>query len=212
MKDFTMVPNWLLSDETITRSELLVLIALAHFHFQGAGEVFPSHRTIAKKARLCEKSVRETLKTLSAKGLVDWEVRTTTKGGATSHGYRLRFLSQVTDPLGTDYRPPRYPLPTPLVPSTDEEDPHEEDPLKKMVWSSPQAATTPRCFASHEEPTLRYVLSALQAVGGLEDLDLDGVHDFLDNHRIRYPDRWVDSLQMQEAQVLSWLTPYLSEE
>ena len=71
---YTALPNWLYQCEEISGHELLVLGALnLYAEGLGGGAVFPSHATLAAKAKISTSSLKRVLVQLREKGLITWE-------------------------------------------------------------------------------------------------------------------------------------------
>lgn len=73
------------------QSDALVLLALADSADKDSGECWPSHKTIAHRARLSDRQVRTVLARLRADGWVTWEARKRGNGSAASNLYCLNL-------------------------------------------------------------------------------------------------------------------------
>lgn len=68
---FTMIPNWLVDDETLelTGPEVLAFVALSRFADR-SGRCWPSMRTLARRMRTCERTARKAVRRLEVVGLI----------------------------------------------------------------------------------------------------------------------------------------------
>ena len=67
---FTAIDNEILDYADLTASELCVYLALCRFASYDTGQCFPGVETLAKKARCSERTVKDCVKALEAKGYV----------------------------------------------------------------------------------------------------------------------------------------------
>lgn len=91
MARYAFVPAEALAGERLTKTDLLVLLALGRFANARTGEAFPSQRKVAALARCTRQTVNRTVKRLAAFGWVDIQARSNERGGRTSSLYRLSF-------------------------------------------------------------------------------------------------------------------------
>lgn len=91
MAKYAFVPAQALADERLTKTDLLVLLALGRFANARTGEAFPSQRKVAGLARCTRQTVNRTVKRLAAFGWLDIQARSNERGGRTSSLYRLSF-------------------------------------------------------------------------------------------------------------------------
>lgn len=70
-------------------AEMAVLLAIADSADKDTGEAWPSHRTIAQRARQTDRSVRNVLNRLRDAGWLTWAPRKRENGSATSNVYTL---------------------------------------------------------------------------------------------------------------------------
>lgn len=129
---FASIPNWLIQDSDAGVYELAVYAALASH--SGKGGIWPSQETIAKHARCSERQVRDALVKLRALGVVTWEKRRSSKG--VMNVYLLHSEGHLVDSIPDE--PPAQPAGpsgtacrTPPAPPAGEEEPLEEEPIKK---------------------------------------------------------------------------------
>lgn len=134
---FAVVPNWMIRNTTISAYAIAVYAALASH--SGRGGITPSHETLATESRCSERKVRDALNELRDLGVVTW-TRRQARGGRTSNEYFLHpngpevpasgavelvgVPAQDAASSGTQCR---------QVPahSAEEEEPSEEEPVKK---------------------------------------------------------------------------------
>lgn len=102
-------------------SEMLVLLAICDSADKDTGEAWPSQATIARRARLTDRAVRNVLVRLVAGRWLTWEPRKRSNGSATSSLYRVNLealgegrrgppaRNQVPTPPGTTFLPPPEP-------------------------------------------------------------------------------------------------------
>ncbi len=67
---FTSIDNEILDYADLTASELCVYLALCRFASYDTGQCFPGVETLAKKARCSERTVKDCIKALEAKGYI----------------------------------------------------------------------------------------------------------------------------------------------
>jgi len=71
--DYTILPDALLSNKSLTPATKLVLMGLlSHIRKQGGGKCFPSEETLARKAAVANRTVRSAKSSLRAHGWLDW--------------------------------------------------------------------------------------------------------------------------------------------
>lgn len=87
---FAAIPNWMFRGRKVSKNAILVYGALASH--SGYGGIFPSQETLAEEAQVSERTVREALAELEAKGLIERARRRGRAGRSTSlsTGYSLR--------------------------------------------------------------------------------------------------------------------------
>lgn len=88
---FTVVPNYVITDDKVDQWGMLAYIALRHFMSMDKGMVcYPSMKTLAKIARCSKDSVRRGIKVLRDAGYVEVRSRLSKDGDQTSNLYVLR--------------------------------------------------------------------------------------------------------------------------
>lgn len=133
---FSIIPNWLIRDTSLSGNELLVYIALLNRANQ-YGIAWPSVATLAKEARISESSVHRTLKQLEQRGLVSRKRRKTPDGSNQSNMYHVTLFRDPPlnapwyhgDTRGVSRRQLRG------VTVTEEEEPYEEEPYEADIRS-----------------------------------------------------------------------------
>jgi hypothetical protein len=81
------VSGWVWKNAPVKSGELVVLLALADNAHDDGGGAYPKQATLAEKSRMSSRQVRNCLKSLEAKGLI--EPQGTTQGGVTV--WRIRM-------------------------------------------------------------------------------------------------------------------------
>jgi hypothetical protein len=71
---YTLVPNIVLDDETISNNAQLVYTHILKYGW-GKGHCYPGHATLAQKLKLSVRSIIRALKELKNKQLIDWKQR-----------------------------------------------------------------------------------------------------------------------------------------
>lgn len=87
LQNFTILHNEFIETEILTGNEKLVFIAIKRYMNNESRTAFPSIARIAKSARMCKSTVKKTLKSLEAKGIIEIEHRRTDEKGNTSNLY-----------------------------------------------------------------------------------------------------------------------------
>ena len=85
---FTLIENIILEDQTLSRVDILVYLAIAK-HADGEGTCWPSMATIGKLARCARETVARSLSHLEARGYLKRSPRFRPDGGVTSNVYQL---------------------------------------------------------------------------------------------------------------------------
>lgn len=71
--DYTILPDAILADKSLTPATKLVLMGvLSHIRKQGGGKCFPSEETLARETGLAKRTVRSAKYRLKARGWLDW--------------------------------------------------------------------------------------------------------------------------------------------
>lgn len=95
---FTMMPNWMMRDTTISGHAKLVYMSL-NSRTSRTNNSWPSHALMAKECGVGVTTIKAALNELKALGLVTWAKRLRDDGGATSNMYYLRTtLPQQREP------------------------------------------------------------------------------------------------------------------
>lgn len=84
---YAAIPTWMLRDETISAPAVLVYASLASR--AGFASIHPGQKVIATEARCSERRVRDAIKELEARGLVERVERRYASGQRASDGYVL---------------------------------------------------------------------------------------------------------------------------
>lgn len=71
---YTLVPNIVLDDESISNNAQLVYAHILKYGW-GKGHCYPGHETLAKKLKLSVRSIIRALNELKVKGLISWKQR-----------------------------------------------------------------------------------------------------------------------------------------
>lgn len=159
------------------RAEFLILLCLANYANEDA-LAYPSHATLAKKARCGESTVRRALDALEAAGLIRREKRITSKG-QTSNGYVLLLRPKATASRVSKTNTPPVQNGHPWVSKMDTE-PSNLEPSKYFIPVVPSAssASEPRLTARADDMPkhVKPVKDWGQAIAGLRDdpIRLDG--------------------------------------
>ena len=90
-KNFFMLPNEIFELKLKPR-DFTVLACLVK-HSNGDFTCFPSYRTIAKECSISQKTVGQSLKTLSSKRLIEISNRKRNDGSKSSNLYHIIFLN-----------------------------------------------------------------------------------------------------------------------
>ena len=118
----------------LSGNQIALYGALASFA-DANGQCYPSHKALAERAGISEKTARRGLRVLASKGVMTVTNRVTQGGGATSNLYTVTTPTPsviMTDPLGHSDRPPRSPRPTPSVTVTDEQESINKNQLTRI--------------------------------------------------------------------------------
>lgn len=145
---FAAVPNWIVRDASFTSQEKLVYLVLAS-HIGQAGTWAMSHADIAAESGFGTTAVKNALKSLRERGLVDWENERANSNAKVSNRYRIQTSLPPSTPgaLGRDTpmastpgvdlkkNPGEEPDP-PSPPEGGSDAPAEPDPLSfEAVWA-----------------------------------------------------------------------------
>lgn len=125
---FTMIPNWLIRDSSLSGKELLVYMALVS-RADEYGVAWPSIGRIAKEARMSPSTAKRTLSQLEAAHVVTKQIRKRADGTNDSNRYKVELFKTRrgvhSDPLtGSQGTGDGFPM-------NREEDPYQEDPLEE---------------------------------------------------------------------------------
>ncbi len=110
---FTLIENIILEDQTLSRVDILVYLAIAK-HADGEGTCWPSMATIGKLARCARETVARSLTRLESRGYLKRSARFRPDGGVTSNVYQLMPLeahkyppvAQEDTPCDRESQPP----------------------------------------------------------------------------------------------------------
>ncbi len=95
---FTLIENIILEDQTLSRVDILVYLAIAK-HADGEGMCWPSMTTIGKFARCARETVARSLTHLEARGYLKRTARFRPDGGVTSNVYQLMPIKAQPHPV-----------------------------------------------------------------------------------------------------------------
>lgn len=127
-RGFAAVPNWIVTDESISSHEKLVYLVLSS-QIGGQGTWFMSHKQIGAMAGISIASVKRALDGLRKRGVLTWTQRIDpTSGAQMGNSYRL-----LSDRLGQGELPPSSERATPSLSVSDqnknpEQEPEQENP------------------------------------------------------------------------------------
>ncbi len=107
---YTLIPNIVLDDESISNNAQLVYLHLLKYSW-GKGSCYPGHQKLAEKLKLSRRSIIRALQELKAKQLIDWKQRGLNK----TNIYRIRDLIHAYSDEITDVTPVATPEVTPLT-------------------------------------------------------------------------------------------------
>ena len=126
---FVMVPRELFTDQQVSAHAIAVYGALATYANRDRS-AYPSHKSIAKRSRCSESTVKRALCDLQHAGWVTITSRHSSNGDQTSNDYTLALTPQVTEdrPQATQDRPARSHRTDPQVAQTYELEPFNLDP------------------------------------------------------------------------------------
>jgi len=106
---YTLIPNIVLDDESISNNAQLVYLHLLKYSW-GKGSCYPGHQKLAGKLKLSRRSIIRALQELKAKQLIDWKQRGLNK----TNVYRIRDLIHAYSDEITDVTPVSIPEVTPM--------------------------------------------------------------------------------------------------
>jgi hypothetical protein len=106
---YTLIPNIVLDDESISNNAQLVYLHLLKFSW-GKGSCYPGHQKLAEKLKLSRRSIIRALQELKAKRLIDWKQRGLNK----TNIYIILDLSHAYSDEITDVTPVSIPEVTPM--------------------------------------------------------------------------------------------------
>jgi hypothetical protein len=162
---FTVVPSYVIKDESVEKSALLVYVAIRSFMGGEDMTCYPSIRSIGKRARLSETSVKQGISLLQQEGYIEVEHRFAPSGEPTSNLYRL--LSRPVVGGGCSSSPPGAPRDPPGAPVVYEVDPRELEPTKDLP--SPPAPVKRGRQAKHNPEEIAFaqkVAASMQELSG----------------------------------------------
>jgi len=96
---FSIIPNWLMRESDLTAHELLVYMALLN-RAGGSGLAWPSIARIAKESRTSPSTVKRTIKSLEARGLIVKRVRKRADGTNESNVYKVATFTRAAPKRG----------------------------------------------------------------------------------------------------------------
>lgn len=106
---YTLIPNIVLDDESISNNAQLVYLHLLKFSW-GKGSCYPGHQKLAEKLKLSRRSIIRALQELKVKRLIDWKQRGLNK----TNIYIILDLSHAYSDEITDVTPVSIPEVTPM--------------------------------------------------------------------------------------------------
>jgi hypothetical protein len=93
MAKFAFVPASALNDHRLSKTDILILLAVGRFANARTGEAFPSQQKLASLARCSRQTANRTLKRLSGFGWLEISARKTKYGGRGTNLYRICFAN-----------------------------------------------------------------------------------------------------------------------
>lgn len=141
-------------------AEMAVLLAIADSADKDSGEAWPAHKTIARRSRQTDRSVRNVLKRLRAAGWLTWRENKRPNGSQASNVYTVNLEKLGETPRGNGGRnnvpPPRNDVPPPPEHGSahaPERGSALEPSQKKETTRAARAASSPRRSAP-DRPTV----------------------------------------------------------
>ena len=154
-------------------ADMAVLLAIADSADKDTGEAWPAQKTIARRARQTDRSVRKVLVRLRAAGWVTWEKRLRPNGSQASNVYTLDLAKLGETPRNT-VPAPRNTVPTPPEHGSGHAPEHgsalepsqKKEPARRRAArpSERPAATSAKAQSGDREALHALALGALAAV------------------------------------------------
>ena len=163
---FTLIENIILEDQTLSRVDILVYLAIAK-HADGEGTCWPSMATIGKLARCARETVARSLTHLEARGYLKRTARFRPDGGVTSNVYQLMPIgaqlypvTQADTPYELESHPPVLHDHTNYIQSElDQENQEREERVRRPAAKLSLPGQTP---AAKSVPSLSFLLTRMK--------------------------------------------------
>ena len=163
---FTLIENIILEDQTLSRVDILVYLAIAK-HADGEGTCWPSMATIGKLARCARETVARSLSHLEARGYLKRTARFRPDGGVTSNVYQLMPIgaqpypvTQADTPCELESHPPvRHDHTNYIQSELDPENQEREERVRRPAARLSLPGQTP---APKSVPSLSFLLTRMK--------------------------------------------------
>ena len=163
---FTLIENIILEDQTLSRVDILVYLAIAK-HADGEGTCWPSMATIGKLARCARETVARSLTHLEARGYLKRTARFRPDGGVTSNVYQLMPIeaqpypvTQADTPCELESHPPvRHDHTNYIQSELDPENQEREERVRRPAAKLSLPGQTP---APKSVPSLSFLLTRMK--------------------------------------------------